>query len=121
MKRSIFLALLASLLVAFSSASAGKEIIDGLDDKVRNKIDDDVINDLEDDIDDCEDDEDTRTDFLNCVYASLDDFSDREIKSKDKRTIKKLARQYDFVPHTKKGGGPKKGPGGKRRLGQTVD
>jgi hypothetical protein len=53
---------------------------------------------LEDDIDDCED-EDNRDDFLDCVYDALRFYSDTEIKPNVKRTIKRLARQFDFEPN----------------------
>lgn len=93
MKISLFATLLASLMVAFVSASAGNEILKNADIKGLKK---DIEDELKRDLDNCEKNERNKDDFVDCVKDQVNDYDSDEIKSKDKRAIKKAAKDYDF-------------------------
>jgi len=101
MKLSLFVTLLASLMVAFVSASAGDDIINKAD--LSKDIKKDILKEVKQDIDDCAKSEKNKDDFVDCVKDEVNDYDSDEIKSKDKRAIKKAAKDYDF----KKARGPK--------------
>jgi hypothetical protein len=98
MKLSLFFAVLVSLMIAFASAAtAGGQILGGLDDAAWIRIGDDVLDDLFGGLNGCEDDSGSiHAAFLQCVGRLLRAFGPQQINNRDTRTIKRLARGFQF-------------------------
>ena len=94
MKLSLFVTLFASLMVAFVSASAGDDIINKAD--LSKDVKKNILDEVKRDIDDCAKSEKHTSDFRDCVKDQLNDYDSNELKSKDKRAIKKATKDYDF-------------------------